>query len=292
MIQTPEDNTFTRQPLFIERDHRTKRPTDVTKIGQPYAVTTEFMYNRHRIMLPKEIIEGKTVLDIGSCYGATGAWCLDNGAAHYTGLEPQHKFVEESKQILGTYYDSSKFDVIEEPFDTFNTDRKWDVVVASGVLYGIYDQYDAIKKIASMAKESIIVESQHPFSSGKLLFAYPPSDDWLRLRMRTLNIIQIVDETPMMIDAERDGNIFCTASVISAGALVNMFKNHGWNFDDTSYNLSEMELPEHYDVVHPTGRRYMTRFYPGTSRTKSFVEVYKDPKARRVSWLNGVSITK
>ena len=284
MIQTPEDNTFTRQPEFITRDHRQYRPVDIDIPGQPYTVTTDFMFNRHRIMIPTALINGKTVLDIGSCYGATGAWCLDNGATHYTGLEPQRKFVEDSRDILGLYYKQEQFEVIEEPLDTFDTTRKWDVVVASGVLYGVFDQYACIKKLASLAKESIIIESQHVFASGKLLFAKPPSPEWTRERMKTLNLIQISDDMPIMIDAESNSNFSCTGAIISPKALSILFKHYGWAFDDTSYLQSEREIPEHYDAGHPTGRRYMARFYPSNVRSPSFTDVYNSPIAKRTPW--------
>jgi predicted nicotinamide N-methyase len=284
MIQTPEDNTFTRQPEFITRDHRQYRPVDIDQAGQPYTVTTDFMFNRHRVMIPPELIKDKTVLDVGSCYGATGAWCLDNGAKHYTGLEPQRKFVEDSRNILGMYYKPEQYEVIEEPLDTFNTDRKWDVVIASGVIYGVFDQYECIRKLTSLGKESIIVESQHPFSSGKLLFARPPSSDWTRERMRTLKIIQVIDDWPMMIDAESNSNFVYTGAIISSGALAILFKHYGWAFDDTSYLQAELEIPEHYDPGHPSGRRYMARFYPSNVRSPTFTDVYNSPIAKRVKW--------
>jgi predicted nicotinamide N-methyase len=284
MIQTPEDNTFTRQPEFITRDHRQHRPVDMDKAGLPYTVTTNFMFNRHRIMVPRELIEGKTVLDIGSCYGATGAWCLDNGAVHYTGLEPQSKFVEDSRDILGKYYKPEQFDVIEEPLDTFEATKKWDVVIASGVLYGVYDQYECIAKLSSLANESIIVESQHPFSAGRLLFAAPPSPEWMRERMKTLKVIQVADDWPMMIDAESNANFSYCGSIISVAALTTLFKRYGWSLDDASYLQSEKEMPENYDAGSATGSRYMTRYYPDEVTAPTFSEVYKNPTAKKIPW--------
>jgi predicted nicotinamide N-methyase len=283
-IQTPDDNTFTRMPEFIEADHRSRRTEDPEKIGQPYAVTTGFMFNRHRIMLPREYIEGKTVLDIGSCYAATGAWCLDNGAKHYTGLEPQHKFVIDSSAMLGKYYSKDKFDIIEQPLDTFEPDRKWDVVVASGVLYGMFDQHQCVKKITSLASETLIVESQHPFAGGKLLFAFPPSPEWLRDRMKNLNVIQIVENWPMMIDAERDANFVYAGSFSSRYALAVLCKSNGWDYDDVLYDRAEKEMPEYYDVSTPTGKRFMAKFYPSDVRVDTFTDVYQDPTAKRVKW--------
>jgi hypothetical protein len=290
-IQTSEDNTFTRYSAFISRDHRQNRPIDKTKAGMPYNVTADFMFNRHSVMLPPDLVEGMTILDIGSCYGTTGAWCLDNGAAHYTGLEPQKKFVDVSRDLLGTYFEKDRFTVIQDSFDTFNTAGKWDIIVASGVLYGVYDQYQGVEKLTRMATESVVIESQHPFLGGKLLFSKTIDKDWLRYRMRNLNIIQVTDET-MMVDADSDSNYSFVGSMASVAALTVLFNKYGWQYDKKTYDLAESNIPEIYDVGTDTGSRYMARYFPGNQKKETFTEVISNPKAKKISWHSGNSTSQ
>ena len=277
-IQTPDDNTFTRMPEFIDRDHRRNRT-------MAYAVDTDFMFNRHRIMLPRTLIEGKTVLDIGSCYGATGAWCLDNGATHYTGLEPQHKFVVDSKEMLGARYTAEQFDIVEDTIEKFTSDKKYDIIIASGVIYASYDPYQFINKVTKMANHSIIVETEHPFQAGKLLWKTPPPG-FLRRRLREVNIIQIVDDRPIMIDADSDSNFWCTGVHISIQAITSIFRRNKWSHDNSSYLKAEREIPEKYDPEYTggEGKRYMARFYPSGTSSPIFTDVYKNPEAPKSSW--------
>ena len=85
-------NTFKLHPEFIEVDNRKNRPIVVPSPekngpGYSYNINPEFMFERHKIMLPLDLIKGRTVLDIGGCIGASGDWCLANGAKHYTNIE-------------------------------------------------------------------------------------------------------------------------------------------------------------------------------------------------------------
>ena len=93
---------FELQPEFIDLDPRKNRPKQ-TKDDQgfdilSYPVTIEFMNLRHSVMVPPEIIKGKTILDVGSCMGATGAWSLYHGAKDYTGVEIQKYYLNKSRE--------------------------------------------------------------------------------------------------------------------------------------------------------------------------------------------------
>jgi hypothetical protein len=134
-----EHNIFETQPEWIQQDDRRHRHELVWSPGKPdpslaYNINPEFMYHRHRVMLPPELIRGKTVLDVGSCMGATGAWCLSEGAAHYTGIEPLERYARPSEQLFRRYHQADRYDIRCCSLEQFQADRQHDIVVASGVL--------------------------------------------------------------------------------------------------------------------------------------------------------------
>ena len=97
---------FEKFPEFITDDPRYVDPDDsssnINRRGQD--VTFEMMEARHKTMLPKEVCEGNSILDLGSCISASGAWALESGALFYTGVE-----------ISDDNYDSAYFNMRELP---------------------------------------------------------------------------------------------------------------------------------------------------------------------------------
>ena len=87
---------FEKFPEFITDDPRYLDP------GRGQAVTLEMMEAQHKTMLPKEVCEGNSILDLGSCISASGAWALESGALFYTGVE-----------ISDDNYDSAYFNMRE-----------------------------------------------------------------------------------------------------------------------------------------------------------------------------------
>ncbi len=102
--------------------------------------------------------------------------------------------------------------------------------------------------------------------------------------MRTLNVIQVVENWPMMVDASSDSNFVYSGAIISCNALTILLKNQGWEFDDTIYNQSEEEMPEFYDVATITGKRFMARYYPNNVKTSTFLDVYTKNGAKKIPW--------
>lgn len=287
MNQTTEDNVFTRQSEFIDNDHRQHRLVYDKNIpvatGRSYVPTKEFMFTRHMVMLPPEMIKGKTILDVGSCYAATGAWCLDNGATHYTGLEPQKAFVNKSSELLKKYYDTNQFEIVENTIEEWTTSKKYDIVIASGILYGVFDPYKFVEKLTLLATENIIVESQHPFFAGKKLWS-DITDEERRARMKWYNIIQILDDNCAMVDAESNSNFIFTGIMVSIAALCSLFRRNGWSHDNLLYDTAEKEIPMYYNIAFPTGQRYMSKFYPNNVSAPAFSDIYKDPTAKKIPW--------
>jgi predicted TPR repeat methyltransferase len=131
---------------FIDKDLRSKRDN--------WKVTSETLTRRCQVMLPPELVKGKTILDLGSGLGAMGHWCLQHGATHYTGVEIQKEFREISNELLSKYH--SNFTICD---DMNKLTEQYDIVIAAGFMHGFLNVISAIEKVCSLSNEYIIIES-------------------------------------------------------------------------------------------------------------------------------------
>tara|TARA_R110000868_G_C10958404_1_gene768280 strand:- start:2079 stop:2960 length:882 start_codon:yes stop_codon:yes gene_type:complete len=273
------NNIFKTQPRWIAEDKRQTRPVVVESPGKPggpslsYNINADFMFDRHRVMLSPELIKGKSILDIGSLLGATGAWCLANGAKSYTGLEAQQDFVDHSNNLFAEYFPNGGWENITEAIETFETDRKWDIVIASGVLYACFDSFDFIKRVSSWANETVIFDTVHPFNGYRRLFPDASDDD--RLRVSTeLSIVQPSERIRMNI-AALGHSVRIAASIVSVRALALMMKNQGFDYDPLLYSQAETEMPYYYDIRQHN--RYMAKFFVSNVGANLFEKALEDP---------------
>jgi 2-polyprenyl-3-methyl-5-hydroxy-6-metoxy-1,4-benzoquinol methylase len=147
---------FQKYIEFVEEDNRRLRPQTPT--------TVESLTYKHEAMAPAHILKDKTILDLGSCLGATGHWCLSHGAASYTGVEFQKSYVDKSTELLSRHWPSSKFEIIQTEIEDFlkSSTKRYDVVFACGVLYGFLNTVGILELIAKSAEDCIVIDSSYP----------------------------------------------------------------------------------------------------------------------------------
>jgi SAM-dependent methyltransferase len=165
-------NFFKNFPEFVDLDSRKYRESN--------PINSETLDTRHEVALPREVVENCTVLDLGSCLGATGHWVLSNGCFHYTGVEIQPKMVEDSRSLLSKYWRVDQFTIVKQDIRDFLKqsileNKKWDVVVAVGVVYAFLDTYGFLKEITEVANKVVVIDSLYPRIMSKF-----PSIDILR----------------------------------------------------------------------------------------------------------------
>lgn len=255
-------NIFQTQPEWIQQDTRTGRPIVVPSPGKPggdslsYKITASFMYDRHRIILPPELIKNKTILDVGCYMGATGAWALANGARHYTGIDARQKDLELGAEIFKKYFQTTQYTLIETWAEKYQSKVKYDIVIASGVMYSVFDSFNFVKTIANFARDIIILDNVHPFNGYRRLF--PNATDAQRQAVsKTLSIIQ-PSERIRFNSKNENKSIRISASLISLQALILLMKNIGFRYDDSLYQLAEKEIDYYYDIRKHN--RYMSKF--------------------------------
>ncbi len=148
-------NCFDSAPEFIEEDNRRFR------LRNP--VSKEQMHNKHAALLPEETVRGKSVLDLGCCLGATGHWCLSQGATHYTGVEFQSGYAEIAEKLLNKYH-PEKFSIQQMSIEEWlgQPDKpNFDVVCLLGVLYAFVDYFSILKLAADITKSTMVIESNY-----------------------------------------------------------------------------------------------------------------------------------
>lgn len=157
MINSSVQNVdFSNELRFVEFDNRKNRGHS--------NINTESLNKRHRALLPKSEVRGKSILDLGSTIGATGYWCLENGATHYTGIEIQSLYCNQSQEIFSSLYEDQQFTIIQSSIEDFlkKNKERYDVVVLSGILYAFLDVVEILKSVAKIAKETIVIDSLYP----------------------------------------------------------------------------------------------------------------------------------
>ena len=276
-------NTFELHPEFIEVDNRKNRPILVPspeKNGPSYSynVNSGFMFKRHQTLMPMDLIKDRTILDVGGCIGATGDWCLANGAKHYTNIEFQPECAELSEKLLGKYYNNNQYTVVGQSFDNFISDKKYDIVLAAGTLYGAFNIFKFIEKMSHLSKQFIIIDAVHPFNGYRRLFPNASDEDRSRVS-KTLSIIQPSERIRQGIQSNRSLRV--AASMISINALIMLLKNHGFDYDPSMYNNAEINIPEIYNVINHN--RYMAKFFISNVKLAHFEEELKNSKFNN-SW--------
>jgi hypothetical protein len=272
---------FKKYPEFIEQDIRRHRENGVR--NSYYNVNDEFMVKRISQILNNQTVKDKTILDIGSCIGTLGAWALEYGANHYTGLEVQPNFVDISKTLLAKHF-FGKFNIVHESIENYQPTEQYDIVVAAGVLFGVVDVFDFCRKLTLLSKERIVIEALHPFDGLRMLLPSMVISD-RRKMLEEISIIRLNDNMGMTLDRTKGNLLGFTGCEISIGSLDAIFRRLGW--EQTELHLdSTSQFPEFYDCEY--SNRYLVEYTYTGSSIKEFYKEYNKPNNKIKLW-NGNS---
>jgi 2-polyprenyl-3-methyl-5-hydroxy-6-metoxy-1,4-benzoquinol methylase len=255
---------FNKFPEFVDLDSRKDRGFS--------PVTAETLDNRHETSLPAWAVDGMTVLDLGSCLGATGHWVLSNGAKHYTGVEVQPELAKISQTLLSKHWPEDKFKINQIDLRTFFKEeiaqgKKYDVVVMVGVIYAFLDTYGILSQLAELCDYLTVIDSIYPWN---MLNPDTPTVDVLRWQNINSN-----EEKTAFVGA---------GSRVSPYALRLYMETLGFEDkegilypkpieDKTIHDTYNSPIIRPGSKSYPTPARFMLRFYnTGNSKLKQVAD--------------------
>jgi SAM-dependent methyltransferase len=149
-------NPFDLATDFIDYDNR--------RLRTHHQTTKLSLFNKLKVQLPEWLIKDKTVLDLGSCLGAAGYYAIKTGAKEYIGVEAQTHYVDLSNSLLSKYCPQDSYKIIQQEVEDFLDEQiangvKYDVVLASGVIYCFLDIVNILKKITMVAKDVVVIDT-------------------------------------------------------------------------------------------------------------------------------------
>ncbi len=203
---------FDEYPLFYVLDNRKKRPI--------FPITKEVLEKKYESVLAKDLIFGKTILDLGSCLWARWQHSIFYWAKHYTWVEIQKRYFLTSKKILTHYSDKiSLYNLSIENFLSENRSQ-YDVVAILWVLYCFVDYFSILKGISLIWAEYIIIESMYI--------------DWLWKENFTKSMVEILNNQTINLswkDINKNTYISGFWSRTSPKALIDLMYILGYSFD-------------------------------------------------------------
>ena len=232
---------FDKYPEFIELDPRTKR-----KPTRSYAMDKEFAHRRFHGFFQHVDLRGKSVLDLGCCTGALGAYVLEQGAAYYHGVEYDKELADIAYDTLDKYF-ADKYFVINQMFmeDFFKrNDQRFDYIVASGVIYAYYNPSELLDQLVSIS-DNIIIESRHPVKRWlKEMYGIEMKQEELE---KLPLVVYYPNKKASMMYSNKTANVRFNGSAPTKGFIDYYMDMLGYKCDSNVYQTSKAMNPHVYN---------------------------------------------
>jgi hypothetical protein len=186
------------KPMFFD-DYIDFVNNDVRKDRLLLKVTSESLSKRCDAIMPELVVNGNSILDLGSAVGAMGHYALCNGSTHYTGVEIQQEYRNRSVELLSRYHDA-KWKILDN-IDQIN--EKYDVVIACGFIHGFFDVLGILKTICNLSNKYVIIETNDP-----------------RL------VVHNIDSLDKKWNKQGPSIIFSNTTMVTHGSISNEYKSH------------------------------------------------------------------
>ncbi len=228
---------FDAAPEFSNMDNR--------RLRVYYPISTQHLNNKHEVLLPTPVVKGKRVLDLGSCIGATGHWCLSMGAAWYTGVETQKTYTDISQTLLQKYH-PGRFTIEQTSVEDWlsrNT-AHYDVTIALGVLFAFTDYYSILRHVCDI---SDVVAIEGPYPEATIF-----GPEFCGVQFLDNQRINLADENASLVGR---------GTRISPKGLQFIMRDFGFeSHEGLLYPQSIVGAKDMFNDPHCTDPRYLIRF--------------------------------
>jgi len=179
-------------------------------------------------------LEGLSVLDVGTCYGVFPYAAMRRGARRAVGLEPDPDRYSVARRIAHLHGDQWEIwhgDIGALGGETF------DVVLLLNVLHHLTDPVDAMRRLVSICRETIVVEFCLPDDPKYLVHLIDPRPEprrsaWWSARARSLLLRPIASRLPLMAVGNRT---YDRTLYFSPKAFDHLFRLHLGFFDEVEF---------------------------------------------------------
>jgi SAM-dependent methyltransferase len=255
-------------------------------------MSNDITIQKHKLFLPPEKIQGKTILDIGCFIGQTADWCISNGAAHYTGIEISPEFVAIAHDLMNKYHSGAdNWVILNQGIDDFlrENNTKYDIIFFWGVIFGLHDHMRVLNELAQRT-DHLIIDSRHPKLMWNDCYSNISDEHWYNLEY---NIpYQEWQAGKMTTTATVNGSVRVTAANSSLAAIRLIMELNGFECSHANYEVLKLLFPNTFGMQRDPKK--IGRFALECTRSNSVQkydlcdQVFKDPelyKKNFVDWL-------
>lgn len=283
LVDPTSDNIFEQLPHFVTSDPRSTRlrqnatsisgAIDIQEPGRlsyvRYNINKEFLKKRYDSFFHEYDLQDKRVLDLGCCVGAVGAYVLSKGAKYYVGVEYSKGLSNIATINLSDSFDTERWRIENDSNENFakNLSEKFDIVVASGILYSMFDPIPLLLSLHDKT-DAFIIESMQP----KMLdtFTYlvrekiEPSEFWKKI-IEEVSFIQYHETSDYVTKTKING------SYPSIGFCRHYMDLLGFKDTKKVHERLKTVLPNTYCSVGRYGERFER--YKDTKEALGYVEI-------------------
>lgn len=108
--------------------------------------------------IPVQAFKNANVLEVGPGGGYNTLAYFQWGIAHIDLVEGNPRGIEEMRELFTKYIISeNRYDIIPCMIENYNTEKKYDVIIAEGFIPSIYNQKEVIDKLKELVAENGII---------------------------------------------------------------------------------------------------------------------------------------
>jgi SAM-dependent methyltransferase len=180
-------------------------------------------------------VEGRSVLDVGTNYGAFPLAAIELGASSAVGVEADAERARVAQRIAELH--GGRYEVRAGVVEELDPEERYDVVTIINVLHHVLDPLLVMRRVAQMAREKVIVEFCLADDPEYILLLHDHTDPsgrvpQLRARLRSFAFRAVARGLPVMAVASRE---YDRTFYFSPEAFRNLFVVHHKLFAEVEF---------------------------------------------------------
>jgi SAM-dependent methyltransferase len=256
---------------FLDVDFRKDRDP---KVGLPS--TDALTLYKHQRLLPKELIQNRRVLDLGSFVGATADWCLNNGCKEYVGVEISKDFYDTSIQLLNQHQLNKPWKIYHQSLQDYFQQHNdhFDIIFAWGLIHHFEDHMWLMREIGQRGNH-VIVMGRYPRVMWNSVTNLG-SDSFLHDLEYNIPYTEYHNGEMTLLYKNRT-SVRCTSANSSMAAVAVPMELMGFRKDTSAHEDFKQQVPDFFGMWYDRVGHYVIEFVRDKKQRYSYEEMHKDP---------------